>query len=54
LLAQASAVDAGRELEFNPRRRTLIIRDWAAVGGFSTAFMKLRCAPAAPGEAPPR
>jgi hypothetical protein len=52
-LAAVSGIDTGRELEFNPRRLTLIIRDWAYVNGLSRGFAKLRCAPAGPSEAPP-
>jgi hypothetical protein len=52
LVAKVNGIDTARELEFDPRRSTLVIRDSAWVGGEHLRYGKLRCAPAAPGEGP--
>jgi hypothetical protein len=53
LVAAVEGVDTGRDLEFNPIRLTLILRDHAAVQGIHSSSAKLRCAPAARGAPPP-
>jgi hypothetical protein len=51
-IATLSLVDVGTELEFDPRKATLVVRDWAGVLGAGRSYRRLRCVPAAAGEGP--